>query len=452
MRLFHRIIAISFTLVYTGSRWFQRRFTTSGKFLVNILVISAAIGIDTRLNVAHQVFTLTAALLLLSLLWSPFFRLRHNIRRELPRYGSADQPLTYRLTLTNLHNSSQRGLGLAEDFSTSKLPIRQFFSQDITADIGTNWFDRLVGYPRWATQMQKAAGARDIQLPLDDIPANESIHLDVSLQPLRRGYLYFSRSAVTCTDPLGLFRSRCSKAASDRVLILPKRYPLPPIDLPGSRRFQQGGVTLASDIGESDEFISMRDYRPGDPLRHVHWKSLAKTGKPVVKQYQDEYFSRHALVLDTFTHEDDLVAFEAAVSVAASFAVTIDTNESLLDLLFVGTRATRITAGRSLGSTDQLLEILACVEPARRQPFRTLTESVMAHGSRVSGCICVLLAWDDARQQLLQQLTAIGIPCKVLLVGNYAMDASLNLKPMASQSEHFHIINPSRITQDLAEV
>ena len=46
---------------------------------------------------------------------------------------------------------------------------------------------------------------------------------------------------------------------------------------------------------------SLRDYRPGDPLQRVHWKSFARTGRPVVKEYQDEFFERHALVLDTGT-------------------------------------------------------------------------------------------------------------------------------------------------------
>ena len=57
---------------------------------------------------------------------------------------------------------------------------------------------------------------------------------------------------------------------------------------------------MASSVGESEEFVSLRDYRRGDPMRHIHWKSWAKTGKPIVKEFQDEFFVRHALILDTF--------------------------------------------------------------------------------------------------------------------------------------------------------
>ena len=68
-------------------------------------------------------------------------------------------------------------------------------------------------------------------------------------------------------------------------------------------RYQEGGVALAANIGRSEEFVSLREYRHGDPVRHIHWRSWAKTGKPIVKEFEDEFFVRHALVLDTFTDE-----------------------------------------------------------------------------------------------------------------------------------------------------
>ena len=75
---------------------------------------------------------------------------------------------------------------------------------------------------------------------------------------------------------------------------------MPHIQLRGQRKYQPGGVALASSIGESDEFVALRDYRAGDPMRRIHWRSWARVGRPVVREYQDEFFVRHALVLDTF--------------------------------------------------------------------------------------------------------------------------------------------------------
>ena len=176
------------------------------------------------------------------------------------------------------------------------------------------------------------------------------------------------------------------------VLILPRRYPLPAIALPGTVKYQEGGVALAASVGQSEEYVALRDYRHGDPLRHIHWRSWARVGRPVVKEFEDEFFVRHALVLDTFTDHPHSEVFEEAVSVAASFACTLPTQESLLDLLFVGPQSYCFTAGRGVAHVEQMLEILASVRACADQPFRALEHLVLSHVEAVSGCICVLVA------------------------------------------------------------
>ena len=78
----------------------------------------------------------------------------------------------------------------------------------------------------------------------------------------------------------------------------------------------QGGVSLAASVGDSEEFIGLRDYRPGDPLQKVHWKSFARTGKPIVREFQDEFFERHALILDTSSSRGEDAVFEEAIAVS----------------------------------------------------------------------------------------------------------------------------------------
>ena len=217
-------------------------------------------------------------------------------------------------------------------------------------------------------------------------------------------------------DPLGLFRSFARTPAAQTVLILPKRYLLPPIALPGTMKYQEGGVALAANVGRSEEFVALREYRHGDPLRHIHWRSWAKAGKPIVKEFEDEFFVRHALVLDTFDDEPHSEILEEAVSVAASFACAVLTQESLLDLLFVGNQSYCFTAGRGLAHADQMLEILASVRNCADKTFETLEQLVLNHVSAVSGCICVLQRWDDARKNFVKKLRALDVPVLVLVI------------------------------------
>jgi uncharacterized protein (DUF58 family) len=248
------------------------------------------------------------------------------------------------------------------------------------------------------------------------LPAHGGGSVPVELLPLQRGLLRFEGVTVACPDPLGLFRSFSRASAPQTVLILPKRYPLPPIALPGQMRYQQGGVALAANVGCSEEFVSLREYRHGDPLRHIHWRTWAKIGKPIVKEFEDEFFMRHALVLDTFTDEPHSEVLEEAVSVAASFACTVLTQESLLDLLFVGNKSYCFTAGRGLGTADQMLEILASAQNCTDKPFAALEHLVFGHISAVSGCVCVLQKWDETRRKFIEKLKAMNVPATVLVV------------------------------------
>jgi uncharacterized protein (DUF58 family) len=252
-------------------------------------------------------------------------------------------------------------------------------------------------------------------------------------------------------DPLGLFRSFSRVAAPQMVLILPKRYPLPPIALPGAMRYQEGGVALAANVGRSEEFVALRDYRHGDPLRHIHWRSWAKTGKPIVKEFEDEFFVRHALVLDTFDDEPNSEVLEEAVSVAASFACTVLTQESLLDLLFVGNQSYCFTAGRGLAEADQMLEILASVRNCADKTFEALEHLVLDHISAVSGCICVLQRWDEARQEFVKKLRSLGIPLLVLVVarpGEKKQDAG----PLRDEPGTFHVLEIGHIEEELGKL
>src|SRR5690606_24779104 len=137
-------------------------------------------------------------------------------------------------------------------------------------------------------------------------------------------------------------------------------------------------------------FMSVRDYRPGDPMRRIHWAGWARAQRPVVKEFQEEFFVRHALLLDTFAGSPEAESFEDAVSLAASFATTVDERDSLLDLMFVGDQAYVFTAGRGLAHGEQMLEILAGVDLHPTGDPESLDRLVMGHIGNLSGCILIL--------------------------------------------------------------
>jgi uncharacterized protein (DUF58 family) len=222
------------------------------------------------------------------------------------------------------------------------------------------------------------------------------------------------------TDPLGLFCTARVRQPDRVALVYPRFYEVDEFPVPVGRRHQPGGIPLASSVGDSIEFVGTREYRPGDPLRRIHWRSFARRGKPVVKEHQEEYFSRIALVLDTFLPKRprprERARFEAAISTLASVAEHFSRSEEVVDILAAGPDLYEVSTGRSLGYLDNVLDVLACLEPSPAPPFESIGPPLFERLERLTTVVAVMLEWDEAREAFLRRVRAMGVAVHVLLV------------------------------------
>lgn len=446
--MLRRLLFHNFRLVHRLGQHLQRRLTPAGVLVLAGLVATGVFGLDPRQTLAYQLFALLAALLLAAALAVLTLRPRVELHRALPRFATAGQSVHYRIRLRCAGRRAESDLTLADRLQEPRLRYEEFRGARSAADRKRNLFDRLVGYPRWLELLERRRGGRLPEVPIPTLEPGEILELPMALEPLRRGYLHFDHSELRQPDPLGLINALARFHNPQSLLVLPRRYPLPALGLPGTRRYQPGGVELASAVGESQEVVALRDYRPGDPLRRIHWRSWAKTGRPIVKEFQDEFFVRHALILDTFLGAAGDTAFEEAVSVAASFAAGAWPQDALIDLMLVGERSHHLTAGRGLAGTAELLEVLACVEAADSRRFPLLARLAAEHAPRLSAAVCVLLAWDAPRRELVQRLRAGGLPLLVMVVTEDLHDPDPG--PMADQPSCFAILRPPGVAAGLA--
>ena len=107
-----------------------------------------------------------------------------------------------------------------------------------------------------------------------------------------------------------------------------------------------------------------------------------------------------------------------------------------------------LMAGReALAGLDGYLAIVYGDGPLLRA--ETLERLVLNHIGAVSGCVCVLQRWDDARRHLVRTLRALGLPLLVLLVtrpGGKKPDAG----PMRDEPENFHVLEIGQVEKQLA--
>lgn len=433
--MIRRLLYFNFRTLFRLSQWFRQRFTPAGMALLGTTLAAAVFGLNTRQTLAYQVFALLAAALLVSMLCSLRFRPRLRARRRLPRYGAAGLPLAYVVEFENTGAAPESDLCLLDELEAPFPSYAEFRGSRDPDDARRNWFDRKVGYPRLMGQILQRRGASLAPAEVPTLPPGETTPMELQFMPLRRGYLRFRRLTLGRPDPFGLVRALCCIPAPETLLVLPRLYRAPEIRLPGQRRFQPGGMTLASTVGDSQEFLSLRDYQPGDPLRAIHWRSFARQGKPIVKEFQDEFFVRQGLVLDTYLDGRMPAVFEEAVSVAASLALRTPERDALLDLMFVGERAYRFTVGRGLGQAENMLEVLACVEAQVSGSFGDLANLVLRHHAETSALLCVLLDWDESRRQLVGEMQHRGIAVLALVVGADPENLRRNPGPMAGAPE-----------------
>lgn len=259
------------------------------------------------------------------------------------------------------------------------------------------------------------------------LAAGERIVVRAEFEGQRRGKFLLPSCRVDTTLPFHLTRAGRLGQERQSVLVYPAFHPLERLDVVGAREYQPGGITLSSNVAEALEFFGCREYRDGDNPRHLHWRSWARTGIPVVKEFREEYFARTAVVLDTrrprpwwrrmggdFRVEDKV--FEAGMALTAAIGDFLDDRDFVVDLFAAGDSVYRFQGGRHLSYLDDMLDILACLNPCNDEPLDRLTPDVMTEIANISSVVVVLLNWDERRKQFLTELSQTGAAVQSILI------------------------------------
>ena len=430
----------------------SKRMTITGFAIILCLIFAAALGIDTTQNLTYQIFTFLTSIIFISTIISLFFPFRFSATRSLPKFATVGVKFKYKIVIDNKTKKNQTNLKLFENFSDPRPTFKEFIETPEPEEYKRSLLDIKLGSYRWLWLVsRKQCGiAKTLELP-PLIPQSKT-EITGEITPSHRGLMRLVSLTIARPDPFGIFNACKTISLPQYILILPQLYQLPPIQLPGLKKYQSGGVALASSVGDAEEFRSLREYRPGDSIRKIHWKSWAKIGKPIVKEEQDEFFVRHALILDTFQPEKYSQILEEAISIAASLASDVQTQESLLDLMFVGNEAYCFTFGRGISHTEKMLEILASVGACRDKEFDSIIPVVLEKISLLSGCICIFISWDEQRKKLVEYLNNMNIHTLVLILSKNP-DSFQKHELSNLELINFHILNiNNNIQQELMQL
>ncbi|WP_020521900.1 DUF58 domain-containing protein [Catelliglobosispora koreensis] len=280
-----------------------------------------------------------------------------------------------------------------------------------------------------------ALGSRP-RLVLDRLGPQQASSVAYTVRAELRGRYEVGPLTLRMTDPFGLCEMTRSFPSSDKLTVIPQVTPLQLVRLAGE--YAGTGDSRARSVavhGEDD--AATREYRRGDDLRRVHWRSTARVGELMVRREEQPWESRATVVLDTRTMghrgEGPTGSFEWAVSAIASISV---------HLRQAGYRLRLVTeAGADLDATEisgdgLILDHLAEVKTSTRGDIQTLLEQVRRRSD--GGLIIAvtgLLSVPEARQ--LAALRTAGTICIA-----FAMDTQswLNLAaPARAEADKEHV-------------
>ena len=163
-----------------------------------------------------------------------------------------------------------------------------------------------------------------------------------ALRSLRRSTITATGWAIHSGDPLGFFASAKTCADAEVGLVYPRFA-----SLAGRRRPHELETTAAAPrAGPGTELFGVREYSPGDSLRRIHWRSSARHGQLVVREYEPPGFETLAIYVDP-APKGDRVADQIA-RIAASEAWDCLRNGGRAALWAPGLRASFLGDGRNL--------------------------------------------------------------------------------------------------------
>ncbi|WP_040162867.1 DUF58 domain-containing protein [Microbacterium gorillae] len=190
-----------------------------------------------------------------------------------------------------------------------------------------------------------------IEIPVPLLRADHTVHNPVEIPTPQRGIIVVGPATAVRSDPIGLLRRENDWADIHQVFVHPRTTMIPTTSA-GLIRDLEGNATRRL-VDNDMAFHAIREYAPGDAQRLVHWKSTAKTGRLMVRQYEETRRSRMAIAVSLA--ESDYAGadeYELAVSAAASLSVQALRDGRDVDVT-VGAEIPRVVRGR-LRSVRQL--------------------------------------------------------------------------------------------------
>lgn len=436
----------------SASEGFGHRITVFGYLVITFFSIALTLRLSSASNSLFGLVSFLAATCIFSIILVLFRKASVEVKRELPSVGTVGEKLSYDVVIKNNSMFKLTSTRLVELVQTV-IPSEEVFINSVEpGEEKRNAFDRLFVVYRWKwlTEMREEFSSK-VSAPIE-IKGKAEERVTMSILPKRRGYIKLSNMRLLLPDPFFLFQ-KCKKIpqSSSQVLILPSMYSVLPIVADGNMQSYKSGDIASHLIGQSSEFVGLREYRAGDQIRNLDWKSWAKTGEPYVREYEDTFESKLGVFIDTAVAPSHYQEFEESISLAASFVSADQYQNGIVEHLFIQNQEGVKALSRTLDKVEKMQQILACADMEVDADTKELLASIGKRSKDLNTLIMLFCKWDEEKRELVNKIEALGISPVCFLINS---NREIAEKSLSSHSIGIppYLLNIGEIQNDLDNI
>jgi uncharacterized protein (DUF58 family) len=236
------------------------------------------------------------------------------------------------------------------------------------------------------------------------IEAHSSLHLSPELKIPSRGVYRLSELKMISSYPFGLVQSSGKIKKEGEIVVFPEIYHCRAPQASGFEPMVGGAFTGKHKNASGSDFAGVREYRSGDPVRSIHWKSSSKGNGLMVREFNEELSGRISFILDCSPGKspDGEDLFDQAARAAGSLAFSaleLDHHIEMIDL-----NELKLMHNPSFADGEAILEALARMEiKADCLNLHNLNIATGAISSKSSVCL-ILCQLNNSVHDFIRQL------------------------------------------------
>lgn len=233
---------------------------------------------------------------------------------------------------------------------------------------------------------------------IDYLASGSTTKIQLKISCFKRGKFNIGPVIIYLYDSFGLYAFKKTLQIYSEIYVYPETFfinKMPELNRGVSPWF---GIETTHTSGEYDDFFGVREYKPGDPIKNIHWISSVRNNKLIVKQYQQQSYYRATLIFNlergkNFGEGKESV-MEYMIKIAASvFKHLIDRNISV-EVIAHANEFAYIPFNKGGEHFEDIMKFLAVAKPESNVSLGEIFQNYSSYISDNSSLICIMLDKD----------------------------------------------------------